>query len=88
MSKLLNFFSVTIAILLCRILMLGASIGDSFSLIGLCALYAYYLYLESKKEIPANKELKTKVNDLEAELKSLQDKVGSLKLSNITGRIK
>lgn len=88
MLKLLNFFNITIVVLLGRVLVLGASIGDSLSLIGLCALYAYYLYLESKKEVPANKELKTKVADLEAELKSIQDKVGSLKLSNITGRIK
>jgi hypothetical protein len=86
MLKLLNFFNIAVGVLLVRILYLGASVGDSFALIGLCGLYGYFLFLESKKEVPANKELKEKVNALQEELKQLQDKVGSLKMSNIIGR--
>lgn len=70
---------IALGVFLCRTLITGASIGDSIELSALSALYAYYLYLESKKEPEANKQLKDDVASLREQMGSLRSSLDSVK---------
>lgn len=65
-----------------RLLITGASIGDALALIGLSALYSYFLFLESKKEIPVNKQYWDRFIELEERVKSNQENLNSLQVKN------
>jgi hypothetical protein len=55
-----------------RILIKGASVGDSIALFAVCALYGYQTYVESRKEIPINDTIKQQVSELRDAINSLK----------------
>lgn len=57
-----------------RIIIKGASVGDSIALFAVCALYGYQAWVESKKEAPINETVKQQVQEL-------RDAVNSLKIA-------
>lgn len=62
-----------------RILVYGASIGDSIAVIGVSALYGYTLYLNTKTKADVPAEIKQ-------ELGELKSAVNALKLGKSIGR--
>lgn len=80
MKKLVSFPALILSAFLIRLLVTGASIGDSLVIIGLASLYASWSYFESKKETPVNKAILDRVVDLEEIVKSTKETVNSLKL--------
>lgn len=69
-----------LSFIMLRVLIVGASFGDSLVVLALCALYAGQHYFESKKEPIPNKEILNRIVDLEEQLKSTKDVIHSLKL--------
>lgn len=67
---------------LIRLLITGASVGDSIVMIALCGLYAGHLYMESKKQVPVNKEIVDKINQLEELMNKTRDKVNTVAFSH------
>jgi len=55
-----------------RILVKGASVGDSIALLAVCALYGYQAYVESCKEVPINDTIKQQVTELRDAINSLK----------------
>lgn len=82
MKSLMNAPTIALFCYLSRLLYTGASIGDSFVLIGLSALYAGWLHLESKKDIPINKAILDRIVELEDALKITKTQVDGLKLGS------
>lgn len=82
LKSLMNLPSIALFCYLGRLLYTGASIGDSFAIIGLSALYAGWLYLETKKEIPVNKAIVDRVVELEEALRLTKTQVDGLKLGS------
>lgn len=82
MKLLLNLAPVALLSYLVRILVTGASVGDSLSIIGLSALYAFFLFLESKKEVPVNKQYWDRLLELEERVKGHHDSISSLNIKN------
>lgn len=80
--KLLNLAPYALGTYLVRLLITGASLGDSFTLIGLSGLYAYFLFLESKKQVPVNKEIWDRLIALEEKSKTHQDNFNALQIKN------
>lgn len=78
MQKLLNLPTLVLLAFLVRLLITGASIGESIVCLGLCALYSFHLYLDSKKIPVANKELIDRIVSLEESLQSTREKVSAL----------
>jgi hypothetical protein len=62
-----------------RLVIKGAGIGDACALGALCALYGFILFLDSKKEVPINDQVKS-------ELEQLRSAVNNLKLAKTVGR--
>lgn len=62
-----------------RCIVFSASIGDSFVLFALSALLAYQFFLESKKELPINDNIKLQIGEL-------KDAVNALKMGKSLGR--
>lgn len=79
MIKKINPALAATLIFATRLVILGASIGDAVALIGLCALYAYTLYLDSNKEEPINDQIKS-------EVEQLRNAVNALKVAKSLGR--
>ena len=48
------------------------SVGEALAIAALCAVYAYNLYLESKKEEPINDVLKKEIADIRATMGALK----------------
>lgn len=86
MEKYVNLPTFLILALLSRILVTGASIGESIALLSLSGLYSYFLFLESKKSPKANQELWNRVIELEEQLKLTRDKVNTVHLSSVMKR--
>jgi hypothetical protein len=62
-----------------RLVIKGAGIGDACALAALCGLYGFILYLDSKREVPINDQVKS-------ELEQLRSAVQNLKLAKSVGR--
>lgn len=82
MKLLLNLPPITLGAYLIRILATGASVGDSLVIIGLSALYGWFLYTESKKETPVNKQYLDRLIDIEEQVKLNKETVNAFKLGN------
>lgn len=80
--KIKSLTQILLSAFLVRLLVTGASIGDAISLLSLSGLYAFWSYLEFKKEPEANKELKTRLIELETKVSSSESKIGAMTLSN------
>lgn len=63
-----------------RILVKGASIGDSIAVLALTLLYGYFLYQESQKAKPLNKEFIDRLSEVEKVGQDLKTKLASLML--------
>lgn len=77
-----NLAPTALSLYLIRLLITGASIGDSLTIIGLASLYAYFLFLESKKEVPVNKQYWDRLVELEERVKGQQDNLNALTIKN------
>lgn len=62
-----------------RLLVTGASLGDSVALVALLGLYGFHYYTEGRKEAPINETVKKHISSLEANLQSLHEEVKQLK---------
>jgi hypothetical protein len=80
MKSLMNIPSLVLSAYLIRLLYTGASVGDALVVIGLSALYAGWVYMESKKQVPVNKEIINRIAELEESHKVMKDSVNGLKL--------
>jgi hypothetical protein len=66
---------------LIRLLVTGASIGDAIVIISLSTLYAGWVWLESKKQVPVNKEIQDRIVELEEQVKVAKDKINSVAIA-------
>lgn len=80
--KLLNFPLVILSLFIIRLLITGASIGDSIVLLGLAALYGFYYYTETKKEPEINVEFKEKFKQLQIEIENLRHAQNTIKIAS------
>lgn len=80
MIKINHLSQILLAAFLCRLLIKGASIGDSLAIIALCGVYGLHMYLEHIKEPEVNKELKEKVAQLEDKVSKQENKLGAIAL--------
>lgn len=81
---MLKYFpAVFLSSYLVRILVTGASIGDAIALTAFCGLFAYFLFLETKKAIPVNKDIYEKLTYLEEQLGLAKSKLSSIQLGNL-----
>ena len=85
MIKHLSFTNVILCILLLRIIIFGASFGDALAFLGICATHSYLFYLNNKKEIPINQEVKEEISQMRQEHLELKSQLNSLKLGNVFG---
>lgn len=78
------FFKYLPAILLSsfiiKLLITGTTLGDGVAIIALVFLYIGNIYLESKKEKPANSELLDRVIYLEEQLGDTKQKISAISL--------
>lgn len=64
----INFPSFLLSTYTIRLLITGASIGDSIALIGLLGLYGFTYFLQDKKEVPVNDIVKKDLETLAKEV--------------------
>ena len=55
-----------------RVVIVGAGVGDALAVAALGGLYAFTLFLESKKEAPVNESIKKELSDVKAALAALR----------------
>lgn len=90
MIKLKTLIDVLVSLLLCRILIKGASIGDALAFVSLSGCYAYHEYLTyaqksldaSKKEDPS-KPLLDRLDAIEKRNGNTESKIAAM---TMTGR--
>lgn len=66
--------------LVIKVLVTGASIGDSFCMLGLAAFAGFHYYIESKKEKSINEEFKLEQIKVRVELEQIKSAMQSMKL--------
>lgn len=72
--------SLSLLVALCaRSVVFGASVGDALAIAAAAGLYGYWLYLESKKELPVNEQVRE-------EIQELRGAINALKISKSLGR--
>lgn len=71
-----------ISLVVGRILIFGASIGDALALWSLSGIYGYNLYLETKKPHEVNKDFKNRLVEVEQALQETKNKLGAFTMSN------
>ncbi len=64
--------------ILLRVLALGAGLGEALVLIALTSLYGFWIYLESKKQVPVNKDILERIIFIEEKMQLTQDKLNSI----------
>lgn len=80
---LLKYFTHGLLVsFLIKLLITGASIGDSLVIIALAGLFAFCHYLESKKEEPINTQVKIELTKVKEELAEVKSGLTAFKLSN------
>jgi hypothetical protein len=67
---------------LVKTVVLGVSLADSIPILGLTGLFCFFLFLESKREPIANKELKERLLSVEEQLKETKSNVNAIKIGN------
>ncbi len=70
----------------CRLVYLGASVGDAAALAALCSLYGYILHLESKREKPINEQVRSEIAQLRLQVEQVKDTTNGLKLAKTFNR--
>jgi hypothetical protein len=75
--------TVAVSAFLIRLLVTGASIGDAIALTALLGLYAYQMFVDSKTQVPVNKEILDRIIYLEEQLKEAKTKVSALSLGSL-----
>lgn len=81
MLKMISLPQILLSAFLIRLLVTGASIGDALALLSLSGIYAFYLYLESKKIPEANKDIKDRLVAIEDKVQKAESKIGLLTLN-------
>ncbi len=79
--KELNIPILLLLSVLVRVLALGAGFGEALVLIALVSLYGFWIYLESKKQVPVNKDILERIIFIEEKLQLTQDKINSIVIS-------
>ncbi len=82
MKYLLNLAPIALSTYLIRLLITGATIGDSLTIIGLSSLYAFFLFLESKKQVPVNDDVWNRIIELEDRVKQHHDSISAFNIKN------
>lgn len=72
---------VMLIALLARILVCGATVGESVFAVALVALYGWHMWLAAQVKPPVNKDIIDRVFYLEESLQSTKDKLNSLLIS-------
>ncbi len=88
MIKLKNLIDVLLSLLLVRILIKGASIGDSLAFVSLASCYGYQELLKFKEKVleqekrpDPNKELLEKIEYIEKKASNTEAKIAGLTLA-------
>ena len=63
-----------------RLLATGASLGDALVIIALSGIYAFYMYLEEKRELEVNKDIKDRLVQVETMVQQANTKVSAMQL--------
>lgn len=74
-----NYPLILLSVFVGRLLVFGASLGDSFAVIGLAGLFGYSLFLQSKTKEPLNEKTLS-------EVESMKSIVAGLRMSKPPGR--
>ena len=72
MFKNLNYSLTAMLVFGTRLVIFGASVGDSIALASLCALYAYSLYIEAHKPIPLNNQIRLEIDQIRTTVEALK----------------
>lgn len=72
MLKKIDVCLVFLACLIIRNVIKGANVGDAIAICGVASLYGYRSYLEIKKVVHVNDEIKKDVSDLKSSVNSLK----------------
>lgn len=67
-----------------RLVIKGSSVGDAGALATLCALYGFFLYLETKKQQPLNDSFKAEIR---LELEQIKTSMNGFKITKALGRL-
>lgn len=72
---------VLLSLLLARVLITGAQMGEAIGLLSLAGLSALQLFLEFKREPEANKDLKDRLAALEDKVSKQDGKISAITLN-------
>lgn len=78
--KDINYSVALLCLLVGKVLITGASIGDAIAIAALAGLYGFTYYVESKREIPINDQIKS-------ELEQMRSSINGLKISKTFQKI-
>lgn len=73
---------------LVRLLLTGACVGDALALFALVGLYAFFEYIELKKQVPINKDALERITLLETKYSEANNKLTALTLNRQTTAVK
>jgi hypothetical protein len=82
MFRMNHISIVLLSLLLFRVLITGAQIGEAIGLLSLAGLSALQLYIEFKREPEVNKELKTRLVTLEDKVSKQDGKISAITLNS------
>lgn len=80
MNKIKSLTQILLSVYLFRLLLTGASIGDSLVILCLSGLYGYYLYSEDKKIPEANVDIKNRLLAAEKQMEATNNKLSAMQL--------
>lgn len=78
--KDINYSVALLCLSVGKILITGATLGDAIAVAALAGLYGFTYYLESKKELPINDQVKS-------ELEQMRSAINGLKISKTFSKI-
>lgn len=82
MRKYLNLPAFLVSAYVIRLLLVGASLGDSITILALSSLYFLTYYFKSHKDEPVNKLVIDRIVELEETVKATKEKMNSFSLGN------
>ncbi len=77
MKKYNNLPTVILLAFASRMVITGASIGDSITMLALSGLFGFYHFIESNREPIVNKEIKDRLDTLKKSHSNVKDRVNS-----------
>lgn len=83
MKEILNLPAIALSAVVIQSLIMGISLGNALSIVGLAALYGVYYYFESKKEAPINESVKKELKTLQEEVNVMKAALQSQKLGTL-----